>query len=69
MMNWESYSDKWISVHHRGFDACFSTAHVSDFVIKNEDECTVYLDNGRKYHVVGKESIDKFMGCLFGDDD
>ena len=65
MMNWKSYSGKWISVNHKSFDAYFSTTHVSDFVIhKDEDECTVYLDNGRKYHIVGKENIDKFMGVF-----
>ena len=50
-MEWKTYSN--------------NLTHVSSFVI-NDDECTVYMDDGSTYLIMGKEDIDEFMRCLFG---
>ena len=43
----------------------FSLVHVSSFVV-NGDECTIYMDDGRNYTLMGREGIDELRGCLFG---
>lgn len=60
-MEWKTYSNKWMRLGN----TYFSLAHVSSYVI-NDDECTVYMDDGSTYLIMGKEEVDEFMRCLFG---
>lgn len=60
------YSVGWFNLGN----SYFSMAHVSDFVIDEDNEvCIVHMDNSRKYTINGLDNINKFMRYLFGDDD
>ena len=52
-MEWKTYSNKWMRLGN----TYFSLAHVSSFVLV-DDECTVYMDDGRTYLIIGKEEVD-----------
>ena len=60
-MEWKTYSSKWMRLGN----IYFSLAHVSSFVV-NGDKCTVYVDDGRNYLLIGKEEVDEFIDGLFG---
>ena len=60
-MYWKEYSGKWFRIG----DIYISLAHVSSFVIDG-NECTIYMDDGRNYTLMGREGIDELRGCLFG---
>lgn len=60
-MYWKAYSNKWF----RMGDIYISLAHISSFVI-NGNECTIYMDDGRNYILMGREGIDELRCCLFG---
>lgn len=64
-MNWKEYSVGWFNLG----SVYFSMAHVSDFVVDEDNEvCVVHMDNDRTYNINGLDNINKFMGYLLGDD-